>query len=96
MSAKEGLQRAGEVRIEELKLITSGNDIIDLNEFLVELNIFEDIFTNYMYGTVVLTDSRNLIDKFNIHGEELLNIKLRTPTFPDNAVIKKSFRVFRL
>ena len=48
MSAKEGLQRAGEVRIEELKLITSGNDIIDRNEFLVELNIFEDIFTNYI------------------------------------------------
>jgi len=96
MSAKEGLQRAGEVRIEELKLITSGNDIIDLNEFLVELNIFEDIFTNYMYGTIVLTDSRNLIDKFNIHGEELLNVKLRTPTFADNAVIRKTFRVFRL
>lgn len=91
-----GLQRAGEVRIEELKLISSSNDIIDLSEFLVELNVFEDIFTNYLYGSVVLTDSRNLIDKFNIHGEELLNVRLRTPSFPDTDVIKKTFRVFRI
>ena len=33
MSAKEGLQKAGEVKIEEIKLITSGNEIIDLSEF---------------------------------------------------------------
>jgi len=96
MIGNDGLQRAGEVRIEELKLITSSNEVINLTEFLVELNIFEDIFTNYMYGTIVLTDSRNLIDKFNIHGEEILNIKLRTPSFSETDVIKKSFRVFRL
>ena len=96
MIENDGLQRAGEVRIEELKLITSSNNVIDLTEFLIELNIFEDIFTNYMYGTIVLTDSRNLIDKFNIHGEELLNVRLRTPSFKDSDIIKKSFRVFRL
>lgn len=94
MIDKDGLQRAGEVRIEQLKLINSSDEVIDLSEFLVELNLYEDIFSNYLRGTVVLTDSRNLIDKFNIHGEEFINVRLRTPSFTE--VIQKTFRVFKI
>ena len=96
MIGNQGLQRAGEVRIEQLKLINSSDEVIDLTEFIVELNLFEDIFKSYLHGNLVLTDSRNLIDKYNIHGEEFLNVKLRTPSFPDSAVIEKTFRVFKL
>jgi hypothetical protein len=96
MVGNDGLQRAGEVRIEQLKLINSADEIVDLSEFVVELNIYEDIFSNYLQGTIVLTDSRNIIDKFNIHGEEFLNVKLRTPSFSDADVIQKTFRVYKL
>jgi hypothetical protein len=96
MIGEQGLQKAGEVRIEQLKLINASDEVIDLTEFVVELNIYEDIFKNYLNGNIVLTDSRNIIDKFNIHGEEFLNVKLRTPSFPDNQVIEKTFRVFKL
>lgn len=96
MIGEQGLQKAGEVRIEQLKLINAGDEVIDLTEFVVELNIYEDIFKNYLNGNIVLTDSRNIIDKFNIHGEEFLNVKLRTPSFPDNQIIEKTFRVFKL
>jgi len=96
MIGEQGLQRAGEVRIEQLKLINSSNEVIDLSEFIVELNLYEDLFKNYLHGNLVLTDSRNIIDKYNIHGEEFLNIKLRTPSFTDTQVIEKTFRVFKL
>ena len=96
MIGEQGLQKAGEVRIEQLKLINAADEIIDLTEFIVELNIYEDIFKNYLHGTIVLTDSRNIIDQYNIHGEEFLNVKFRTPSFPDSAVIQKTFRVFKL
>jgi hypothetical protein len=96
MSVNEGLQRAGDISIEQLSIITSDNYVVDLADFFVELNIYEDIFSNYMYGTIVITDSRNLIENFNIHGEEFLNVKLRTPTFSEDEVIQKTFRVFRL
>ena len=96
MIGEQGLQRAGEVRIEQLKLINARDEVIDLSEFVVELNIFEDLFKNYLHGNIVLTDSRNIIDKYNIHGEEFLNVKLRTPSFPDSQIIQKTFRVFKL
>ena len=96
MIGEQGLQRAGEVRIEQLKLINSSDEVIDLSEFVVELNLYEDLFKNYLHGNLVLTDSRNLIDKYNIHGEEFLNVKLRTPSFPDSEIIEKTFRIFKL
>lgn len=96
MTATEGIQKAGDVRIDQLKLITASNVVIDLIPFLVEINIYEDIFSMYMKGEILLTDSRNIIDKFNIHGEEFLNVKFRTPTFNDGDSIEKTFRVFKL
>ena len=96
MIGEQGLQRAGEVRIEQLKLINARDEVIDLSEFVVELNLYEDLFKSYLHGNIVITDSRNIIDQFNIHGEEFLNIKLRTPSFPDNQVIEKTFRVYKL
>jgi uncharacterized protein YktA (UPF0223 family) len=93
---QEGITRAGDVKIEQLVLISSDNKSIDLSEFLVELNIYEDIFSNYLRGNIVLTDSRNLIEKLNIHGEELLLVKIRTPSLDEVSVIKKTFRTFKL
>ena len=91
--ADNAVQKAGSVKISELKLISSNNSVWDLTEFLVELNIFEDIFSNYLYGNIVLSDSRNLIEHVPIIGEEYLNVLVETPTF--TSKIQKTFRVFK-
>ena len=91
------LQKAGSVNVRELKLISINNVIVELNEFLVELNLYEDIFSQHLYGDIVLSDSRNLIDLLPIIGEEYLNLVFFTPTFEDHKkIIKKTFRVFKL
>jgi len=95
-TSQDGITRAGDVRIEKLTLISSENKSIDLSEFLVELNIYEDIFSNYLRGNIVLTDSRNLIEKLNIHGEEVLIVKIKTPSLGEESVIKKTFRTFKI
>ena len=91
---QDSIQKAGSVLIKELKLVTSENIIIDLTEFLVELNLFEDLFSSYLKGNLVLTDSRNLIENGPVVGEEYLILKLQTPTF--DQIISKTFRVFRV
>lgn len=93
MTHTTGLQAAGEVLIERIKLVSSQNVIIDLLDFMVEIDIYEDLFHNYLHGTIVITDSRNLIDTLPIVGEEYLMLKLRTPGF--NDVIEKTFRVYK-
>jgi len=97
MSNAAGLQKAGAVEITELNLISSKNTVFDLKEFLVEFNLYEDIFSNNLYGDILLSDSRNLIDLVPIIGEEYLNVEFVTPSFKEAGhFIKKTFRVFKV
>jgi len=93
MADNQGIQKAGDVKIEQLKLISSTNVIYDLTEFLVELNLYEDIFSNYLTGSIVMSDSRNLFDMVPIIGEEYLVLKFVTPSFP--ASVQKTFRIYK-
>jgi hypothetical protein len=89
------VQRAGDVLIESLTLI-SDNIRVDLDDFLIELNIYEDIFSNFLRGEMSLSDSFNLIQKIPIKGEEFLLVKLRTPTFLDPNFIEKKFKIVQI
>ena len=66
MIGEQGLQKAGEVRIEQLKLINSVDEIIDLTEFVVELNIYEDIFKNYF-----LILKKHILKLFHFFSQQL-------------------------
>lgn len=94
MSSQDSLQKAGDVVIESLKLLSVNNTLTDLDDFLIELNFYEDIFTNFIRGEISLSDSRNLIQTLPIIGEEYLLLKFRTPSFPD--AIEKTFRVYQI
>lgn len=96
MQDQNGAFKAGDVRVEEIKIICSDRTVIDLSEFLVELNLYEDMFSNFLQGNLVLTDSRNIIEKFNIHGEESLIVKFRTPSFDEIHTIKKTFVTYKI
>ena len=84
--SKESLQYAGEYNLLECFLTTSGSVTIDLakNNQILEINIFEDIHMNLISGTIVLTDTNNLITELPIIGQELLSLKIQTPGFTED------------
>ena len=92
--SKENLQAAGNVLIDELVLINHELKEIDVSNFLVEINIYEDIYSNTIYGDVILADSVNITNKYKIFGDEHLRVKVRTPTYKD--AISKTFKVYSL
>jgi hypothetical protein len=89
-STQDGIQSPGEVAIEELILVANGK-FIPLNDYLVELNIFESIFSSSISGDIFLSDSRNIIKFLPIIGEEYIIIKLQTPSL--DSKIYKTFRI---
>ena len=95
-TVQDGLQTPGEVTIEELSLISTNGKSISLIDYLIELNLYESIFSNVISGEIILSDSANLIRHFPITGEEYLSVRLKTPGFDnDNKYkIEKIFRVF--
>jgi hypothetical protein len=62
-----------------------------LRSYLIELNIYESIFSNTLHGDILLSDSRNLIKEFDIIGEESLIVKVVTPGLSNK--IHRTFRI---
>lgn len=99
MSVEESLIRASDVRVEEVTITNIENGTtVDLSNFMVELNLFEDIFAPCMSGTIVIVDSMNLITDLPIIGTELITIKVRTPTLEDHPsnIIEKTFQLYSI
>lgn len=89
---KLGLQTPGAIDIQSILIISSENKKLDIRDYLVELNIYEDLFANALYGTIQLSDSRNLLKELPIIGNETLIIKAKTPSF--KSTINKQFRIY--
>jgi len=90
--ATKQLDRAGDVDIQELTIISAQGKFLDVKDYLSELNIFEDIFSPSLYGNMLVQDSRNLIKELPITGDEYIVVKFKTPTI--NASISKTFRIY--
>lgn len=91
MKVSAVLENPGDVHIERMTLVSTRNFIVDLDDYFVEFNLYEEIFSPSMTGSIVISDSRNLINELPIVGDELLIIKFTTPTFPSS--IEKTFRI---
>lgn len=89
----QGLQTPGDVDIQQLYLVTPRGKIINLDSYLVEFNIYEDIFNKTMTGDILLSDSRNLIKELPILGDEFIVIRIKTPGFDERDIINKTFRI---
>ena len=95
---EEILQKAGTVLTEEITISLVNGEIVDLVNFVVELNLYEDIFSPCLTGNLTIVDSANLISELPILGIEFITIKYRTPTFeniPSN-VIEKTFQLYSI
>lgn len=94
------LQQAGDVIYNEVLLLTN-NGIIDIRNYVVEINIYEDMFSPCLHGNIIIRDTQNLIEKVPLVGDEILTIDISTPELsktgydPTNR-IQKSFAVYAI
>ena len=83
-TTRQGVQFAGEVEFLEVMLTSpDGNSTrLDLNNDIVitEINIFEDLFRHAITGNILITDTKEFINKFPIVGQERLTMKVKTPS----------------
>ena len=76
------LQFAGDFRISEIILINYKGDTIDITPLVMDLNIYEDLTTNFLTGDISFTDNAGLAATLPILGQEFLSFKVRTPLEP--------------
>lgn len=69
----------GEFRISEVALVSAYGNVVGISANIVELNIYEDMFSNFLTGDVTFADTDDLTSKLPILGQEFLEFKIRTP-----------------
>ena len=93
MASVSEQQYAGEINLEYLRIFSSEGVRVDLSGIVVEINLFEDIFSTSFTGNIILVDTLNLIEKLPILGQEYIELKCSTPQVnpTKESVIEKRF-----
>ena len=86
------IQFAGDYNLDAIVLHNHQNEGIDpddqgvdITPLVIEMNIYEGIEKSSITGSLVITDSNNLIAKLPIQGTERLSFKLSTPGAHEEA-----------
>lgn len=79
--------------LDTLQIYSSSGKIVDVYSSMLELNIFEDIYTPSMSGELVINDSNDLPSALPMLGFEFLRIVF---TKPGNNPIEKVFRIYKI
>jgi len=85
-SHKDTIEFAGDYNLSEIVIhnhegegLTSDKRGHDIKKVTHELNIYESIYKNAITGSVVVTDTTNLIANLPLQGTETLSFKVSTP-----------------
>ena len=84
------------VQIDTLEL-TGKNMSVNLFEtnHLVQLNIYESIFSNYITGNISILDNSGMFEKMPVCGDEILQVSFKPAAEFPGPNLTKTFRVFK-
>lgn len=96
ISGTQYIRYPNDYNLKELSLITPLiNGGVDLLTFMIELNLFEDIYSSTISGEVVLQDSLGLISRYLLNGTEFIQVQLQK-TSNDPKYISRNYRVYKI
>ncbi len=89
------LRFAGDVNIEKATLVTPKGVFQNVTGQILSIKVFEDIFSPFITGSLVLKDSFDYHSMLPLLGEEFLELALNTPTIPGGK-LKGTFHVYKM
>lgn len=89
------LRFAGDVNIEKCT-ITSNNGVYqEISAQVLQVQFFEDIFSPFFSGSLVVKDALDFSNLFPLRGEEYLQLRIKTPTL-DKGFIEGIFHIYKM
>ena len=70
-----------EIQINHVLLISHIGEVVDLSAIMTQIEIYENIFSPFISGNILINDSTNLIKNLPIIGQEKLEIEFLSPVF---------------
>lgn len=95
-SSSVGFKSVGDVEILVCELHNLQDQVLDIRNFIKEIEIYEDIFSNTIQGRVTISDSKNLVASLPIVGNEILNLHIKNSIMSEDVLesIKRSFYIY--
>ena len=94
VNAANTLRYAGDVNIEKVDIITPKGIYQNVRNQIIQVRIFEDIFSPFITGSIVLKESFDLQSLLPLIGEEYIEIKITTPTLDKS--IDGLFHIYKM
>jgi hypothetical protein len=95
MQSSSVLRFAGDVSVDKVRIITPNGFYQDIAAQVVNIQFYEDLFSPFITGSLILKESLDLINLFPFVGEEYLELEVSTPTLDVNN-IKGKFYIYKL
>lgn len=90
------LNVAGQYSIDAIEIIQANGLALDVRDQVNHVTIYEDIFSPFMSGNLIMVDSTDLPSYFLNAGTDILHLKLFTPTIDKKLWIDRYFHIYKL
>ena len=90
------IHKAGDVTIEDVTIITSTGFAQAITPQVIGIEIYEDIFGSFITGKLTIRDSQELLNVFPLIGEEIVKIKVKTPSFDEKHIFNSEFYIYKM
>lgn len=92
----ETLSFAGQIVVDGVDILTTNGVGFNIINQVQAIEVFEDIFSPFITGTVTILESLDLINLFPLVGEETIRLKFYTPTIEDRHRRDQSFYIYKM
>jgi hypothetical protein len=89
------LKFAGDVSLDKVRIITPTGFYQDIAAQVINVQLYEDIFSPFITGSLIVKESLDLVNLFPFIGEEYLELEINTPTLEANN-IKNTFYIYKM
>ena len=96
MQSSQELRFAGDYSLNRVQVVTQKGFYQDITNQVVAIQFFEDIFSPFITGKVIVKESLDLINLFPFIGEEYLELDINTPTYNDKFSVKGKYYIYKL
>lgn len=89
------VMKPGDVIIDEITMRSYNGFTMNLKGLFRNFVIYEDMFSNFMSGSITIIDSLNIVKNFPIVGGEVITVSFRTPGYGQTPR-RHVFRTFKI
>jgi hypothetical protein len=95
MQSSNPLRFAGDVSIDSVTITTSTGVTQNITAQVLTIQYYEDLFSPFITGSLILKESLDLINLLPFAGEEMVEIEISTPSM-ERGNIKGKYYIYKL